>query len=229
MERRFLFHALATGISATLTLPFNELIEVQSASAIPVTGGYSASRVENFRYKEILSFRSAVTLVTGSYNPVKDAYCTLVTGTVEQLNILGVVTVDRLVLRLASQQSASGPDFSFTPLGSQFENLKIAGRTLHVELDRERFAETERPRKNELYTLVRPLELGRESGCDLIDEGVIEVPQFGKVYLAEFFKTSLYRSLSMLRIELGCPVQSGPGATGSFSSGHGSSNGEFFP
>jgi len=229
MERRFLFHALATGISANFTLPFNELIEVQSASAIPITGGYSASRVDSFRYKEILSFRSAVTLVTGSYNPVKDAYCTLVTGTVEQLDILGVVTVDRLVLRLASQQSASGDGFSFTPLGSHFENLKIAGRTLHVELDRERFSEDERPEQKELNTLIRPIELGRETGCELIEEGVIQVPQFGTVYLAEFFKTPLYRSLTMLRIELGCPVQSGPGATGSFSSGHGSSNGEFFP
>ena len=229
MERRFLFHALATGISANFTLPFNELIEVQSASAIPITGGYSASRVDNFRYKEILSFRSAVTLVTGSYNPVKDAYCTLVTGTVEQLDILGVVTVDRLVLRLASQQSASGDGFSFTPLGSHFENLRIAGHRLNVDLDRERFSEDERPEQKELNTLIRPIELGRETGCELIEEGVIQVPQFGTVYLAEFFKTPLYRSLTMLRIELGCPVQSGPGATGSFSSGHGSSNGEFFP
>ena len=99
MERTFLYHALATGVSGRITQPFQELLEVQAASALPSTGGYSASRVENFRYKELLSFRSAVTLTTGTFSERKRTYNTLGTVTVEGLNIHGAITADRVVAR----------------------------------------------------------------------------------------------------------------------------------
>src|SRR5215831_8902264 len=102
MERTFFYHALASGVSGRITAPFQDLIEVQAASALPHTGGYSAARVENFRYKEILSFRSSTTLTIGSFSEDKRKYNTLATTTVEGLNILDAVTADRIVARLAS-------------------------------------------------------------------------------------------------------------------------------
>ena len=53
MEKTFLYHALASGVSGNITLPFHEVIEVQAASALPFTGGHSASRVESIRFKHI--------------------------------------------------------------------------------------------------------------------------------------------------------------------------------
>src|SRR5208283_2842736 len=99
MEQQFLYHALASGVSGQITLPFQHLIEVQAPSALPSTGGYSASRVEGFRYEDILSFSSASTVATGSESG--ESFNTLATATVEGLNILNVVKADRVVARLA--------------------------------------------------------------------------------------------------------------------------------
>ena len=125
MEKTFLYHALASGVSGNITLPFHELIEVHAASALPFTGGHSASRAESFRFKDIISFSSASTITTGS--ETSDAYNTLATATVEGLNILNLVKADRVVARLASKYSKDSRQHSATIAGSYFENLRIAG------------------------------------------------------------------------------------------------------
>lgn len=230
MERRFLYHALASGVSGLITSPFQDLIEVQAASALPPTGGYSASRVEGFRYKEILSFRSATTLVTGSFSERKRTYNTLVTATVEQLNILNVITADRIVTRLASAQPEEGGPPAVSVLGSLFQNLVVAGIPLNLSVDHTHFLEFSRPRTVEVRCLARPVDLDERLGFRLLEDGGFEVPQFGRLYLAEFMSTACYQSLTMLRADLGCPVESSrPGHPGDLSISHGSSNGEFFP
>ncbi|HEY6292507.1 MAG TPA: choice-of-anchor P family protein [Terriglobia bacterium] len=229
MERRFLYHALASGVSGKITSPFQDLIEVQGASALPSTGGYSASRVESFRYKQILSLGAVTTLTVGSFSEQKRTYDTLVTATIEQLNILNVVTADRIVTRLASAQPEEGGPPRVSILGSLIENLNIAGYPLDIRPDPRPFEKYERPRRVELRSLVDPPDLDESCGFRVDEDGAFEVPQFGRLYLAEFLSTACYQSLTMLRVELGCPVATGGGHPASLSIGHGSSNGEFFP
>jgi len=230
MERRFLFHALASGVSGRFTAPFQDLIEGQGASALPSTGGYSASRVEGFRYKDILSLGAVTTLTVGSFSETKRTYDTLVTATVEQLNILNVVTADRVVTRLASAQPEGGGPPRVSILGSLIENLSIAGYHLDVRPDPRPFEEYARPRRVELRSLIDRPDLDESCGFGIDEDGAFEVPQFGKLYLAEFLSTACYQSLTMLRVELGCPVStSGGGNPSALSIGHGASNGEFFP
>jgi hypothetical protein len=229
MERTFLYHALASGVSGKITSPFQDLIEVQAASALPPTGGYSASRVENFRYKEILSFRSTTTLTIGSFSESKRKYSTLAITTIEGLNILGAITADRIVARLASTQPEEGGAPEFTIVGSHFENLQVAGYPLDVRPDLKRLAGYSRPKRVDLRSLIIPPELEEDCGLKPLEDGAIEVPQLGKLYLMEFLSTPCYQSLTMLHLDLGCPVESGGSQTGGVACAHASSNGEFYP
>ncbi|HUY15549.1 MAG TPA: choice-of-anchor P family protein [Terriglobia bacterium] len=250
MEKRFLYHALSTGVSGQITLPFNELIEVQAASALPQSGGYCTSRVEDFNYKQMVSFRLAKTQAIGSYSAKDKAYNTLITATVEKLNILGQVTADLVVAHLTSKHPEAGGQPSIIPLGSYFVNLRIAGNPVDVHLETAAFTEldtydrvcgrleSDKDWQRELLQGQEEITIPPRGGallCSLVREvhpqargveskgNVLFVPHFGKVHLAEFLIQPYQRSLTMLRVELGCPVE------GQVTAAHTSGNGQGYP
>lgn len=221
MDQVFLYHALASGVSGHITLPFQEVIQVQAPSALPFTGGYSASRAEGFRYKDILSFSFASTVSTGSES--SHFFNTLATATVEGLNIFDVVTADRVVARLASKYSKDTGEQSSTFAGSHFENLRIAGYPVEVEIDPERLKSARRSDRARFGTFAAPIDLEGCWGLERLDDGAIHLPEFGKVYLAESLVTASYQSISMLRVVLGCAVK------GKVTLAYASTNGEPMP
>lgn len=261
----FHYTAHGHGLSAQFTRPFNELIDVQAGMSLPIIGGHGFSRVDNFKFKEVLSFKSAYTHVSGSQSP-EGKYDTLVTSVVEGLNILDVLTVDKIVCRVASDHVPGEPEPHITPLGSKFENLQISCHKMKVELDCALFTELdtfssfkEKYEKDKKFRdSVREKffwgSLGKDVPefvrtrynwskgdgfpdsrgavlCSLVKKiedpcpgvqvfgNVVVVPEFGRVFLAEFLVERFSRRLTMLRVELGCSV--GGGVTG----GEGSSNG----
>jgi hypothetical protein len=250
VEKTFLYHAHASGVSGRITLPFEEVIPVQAPAAIPVTGGYSTTRVENFRYRDILSFSSATSIVSGDFSAKEQSYETLMSASIEGLNLLDVVTADLIVARLTSKHPRDGAEPSIVPLGSYFENLRIAGCKVDVPLDNDQFVRC--PRYADMRrTIIEDAEArGRLSHglpdlaaqppggallCSLASEvnvhcrevkadgHAIHVPHFGTVYLAEFLIMPYSRSITMLRVELGCSVE------GQITSGGGTGNGQPYP
>ena len=102
MIERFRYHAFTTGVSGRITHPFDEIIPVQASLALPETGGFGTVRVDRFDFRGILSFESAQALVAGSFTPRTQSFDSVATVTVTGLNILGMVTADRIVARIAS-------------------------------------------------------------------------------------------------------------------------------
>jgi hypothetical protein len=139
MPGRFRFRGNAIGAAGQISIPFQEIIEVQAASALPEIGGYSKAKSAHFRYREILHFDSAHTEVVGSRLPPEDdmpVFATLVKSTVEGLNIMGMVTADRTVANLVSTYRGEDPgEPEVRLIGSRFENLKIAGIPVTVVLN----------------------------------------------------------------------------------------------
>src|SRR5690349_6452338 len=88
---RFLFHAHATGVSGRITRPFDEALDVQAASALPPSGGYSSARQHSIRIREILSIDVARTETSGSLHESKQANVTSATAIVEGFDLCGVV------------------------------------------------------------------------------------------------------------------------------------------
>lgn len=138
LHSSFLFHASAFALSAHLTRPAEHLIEAQAGSTLPSTGGQSGARVENFRFGQMISFKAGYSQVAGSekIEQGKTTYTTLATAAIEGVNICDVVTADRIVARLASSY-VDGSEASILVMGTRFENLRVAGHSIEVELHHE--------------------------------------------------------------------------------------------
>jgi hypothetical protein len=128
------YHAEATVLEGHLRLPLAQEIKRQAHVKLPDYGGYLAQRGQNYHLESVISFRSAYTQVAGNLDVKPDkGWSTLATSVVEGLNVLDVLTADRVVGQMTTEHPLKGyvPSISF--LGTRFENLRIAGHP--VELD----------------------------------------------------------------------------------------------
>lgn len=225
MASRYRFQASAIGAAGRITLPFQELIEVQASSALPEIGGYGSAISSAFNHRQLVSFDVAHSEVTGSETVGKDGnpvYSTLVKSTVEGLNVMGMVTADRVVARLVKTfrvDPTQDPGYqqSFTLAGTRFENLKIAGMKLDVDLALEVFDQC-----NSFEDLPEAYrsesQIGRGiTSVSLVRRGdpktpgfygqPIQIEGFGTIRLAELEIGMFSRRVNMLEIDLSCPVE----------------------
>jgi hypothetical protein len=251
VSRTYIYNAHGHALSGHITQPFNQQIEVQAGMSLPTTGGVGQARVENFRFREYVSFTAGYTYVAGSKGD-NNVYTTLATAVVENLNILDVVTADRVVARLASHHSLDDQlnqdEPQITLLGSKIENLKINGCTVHLEFEndlflrcntfetlKKHFEENEGFRKmaNDPHVTTPPKVRVDPCGvflCSLVKDmncpglkpigHAFEVPEFGRVYVGEVLAQYRKRTVTMLRVQLGCSVTGITTATQVGGNGH---------
>lgn len=130
------YNAEATILSGHLRLPLVQQIEPQAHSHLREEGGYISERSEGYRLESVISFRSAYTHVAGNRSTKPgQGWTTIATTVVEGLNVLEIVTADRIVGQTITEHPLEGyvPSVSF--LGSRFENLRIAGHPVELDLD----------------------------------------------------------------------------------------------
>jgi hypothetical protein len=135
-ERTHRFDAEATVLSGQLDLPISQKIAPQAYSKLPDKGGYLSKRSDNFRVESIISYSAAYSHVSGSKSPKPGrGWDTLTTTVVEGLNVMEVLTADRVVGQTITEHPLAGyvPTISF--LGTRFENLRIAGFPVELEFD----------------------------------------------------------------------------------------------
>jgi hypothetical protein len=232
----FLYHAHGHALSGRITRPVEHLIEVQAGTSLPTIGGHGSSSVSNFRFQDFVTFSNAYTNVSGSRNERDGSFTTLVTSTVDNLNILDVVTADRVVARMSSERGPDDDESHVLILGSKFQNLRIAGCLVDVDLNHELFQrmdtfqsfKKEFKSNSEFRKMAEdPFQTGKSQKlpdpdgvfiCSLVKDAKttcpgakrtghgIDVPQFGKVFVAEVHLEHHKRTLTMLRLELGSPV-----------------------
>jgi hypothetical protein len=134
--RTHTYHAEATILEGHLELPLTQEIKPQAYAKLPEQGGYLSQRAENYRLEAAISFSSAYTQVAGNRD-VKPGHgwATLTTTVIEGLNVLDVLTADRVVGQISTEHPLVGyvPSISF--LGTRFENLRIAGHPVELDLD----------------------------------------------------------------------------------------------
>lgn len=131
------YHASAYGLAGEFERPSRHSIPTQAATVLGASGGRGFQRVENFQYDGTVSFRSAIAEVGGSFDECHNRHTSYATSVVEGLNILDVVTADRVVSRMAIYSAEVGDDKgepTFDITGSHFVNLKIAGHKIDVKL-----------------------------------------------------------------------------------------------
>ena len=130
------YHADACAFGGYFESPIEHTIAPQAPMSLPPTGGYGSARVENFRVEGLVSYKSASTQVSGRLSK-KDGggWVTHTSAVVEGLNILDVLTADRLSAQISTEHPLQGNNPKVTFLGTSFENLKIAGNRVEVTLD----------------------------------------------------------------------------------------------
>ena len=136
IRRTHIYHSEATVLQGHLRLPLEQLIKPQAHAKLPDHGGYLSQRAENYRLESVISFESAYTQVAGNHD-VKPGHgwSTLTTTVVEGLNVLDVLTADRVVGQISTEHPLVGyvPHISF--LGTRFDNLRIAGHPVELDLN----------------------------------------------------------------------------------------------
>jgi len=136
-ERKHTFHAEATVFEGKLDLPLVEKIERQAfLKHNSQQETYLSQHAKDFKLEGVISYRSAYTQVAGNKGRKPGVgWTTLATSVIENLNILDVVTIDRVV----SQIGVDHPDVGYVPavyfLGTRFDNFRISGKEVKVDID----------------------------------------------------------------------------------------------
>jgi hypothetical protein len=267
------FHAEASVLEARLRRPLQQEVRPQAYVKLPGEGGSLSERAEDYRLEGVISFESAYTQVAGNPSPKPGhGWVTLATSAIEGLNVLDVVTADRVVAQISPEHPLEGYVPTVTFLGTRFENLKIAGHKIEPKLNLETCGP--KPGGDKLYledegflgrvTQQRERLAGASGLPDSIRSGyrgklpdsaqlrkqweafikgqgpkpeaavecslvgtlgetkpwnsvghVIEVPEFGRIFLAELKVDCDSFEFTMIRLDMGC-VGDGSGKVGTF-------------
>lgn len=154
----YFYNASAYGLAGEIERPMRHSISAQAATTLAGSGGRGFQRIENFSVPHFVSFDAAYTEVGGSFDDCHNQHTTFAYSVIEGLNIAGMVTADRVVARMAvysppipdtsdcqeaskkrsgkAEKAPPKPDLehTFDITGSYFENLRIAGLKIDVQL-----------------------------------------------------------------------------------------------
>jgi hypothetical protein len=234
----FHYRASAHAFSGNITRPFQQHLEIQAPITLPSIGGHGHSSVENFQFRELFTFKKGYTHVSGSQEN-DGSYNTLVTATVEGLNVFDVLTADRIVARLHSKHGKDVSEGEVSLVGSKFENLRILGCRVDLDIDFDLFENAltfEKAKSGKLRKIGdEPLKSDHIIASTCIKELKIACPGvkplghgfhikcFGNVFFGEVLIKHGEKTITMIRLEMGSAV------AGSGTVVEASSNGSPYP
>jgi len=131
------FRADANALGGILEKPFRIPVPTLAPVSLPAAGGFALARSEGFTLDNIVSCRSAYTRVSGEENSEDESISILVTSVVEGLNILEVVTAERIVAQLSILIPKDREELRVSTAGSRFEGLRVAGHCRDPQLSQE--------------------------------------------------------------------------------------------
>lgn len=127
------YHADAYVLDAQLQQPVTSDIDKTGFVKLPEDGTYSYVPVVPFNLKGVLSYENGYTQVAGHRSLKHHGFVTLATSVLERINVLDVVTADRVVAQISTEHPEDGQVPSVTFLGTRFVNLHIGGHKVEVE------------------------------------------------------------------------------------------------
>lgn len=250
-KRNFWFRGSTLVLGGWINEPFSQTVNGMGSCVLPPSGGFAAKSLEGFAFQNIVSFKSATCTVAGRrfMEGGDEVAETMVTVSIEHLNVLDIITADAVVARIVSRHPGKAPDPNQRPFGSHFENLRVGGIPVRLRADNRLIEDGDhavlvgnhggeatvgrddaQDGKQADQAFLAPLfEMdGKQAsdfpaGCKACGPGGLYVPGFGAAYFGEYLVTRASRRLTMLRIDLGCPV------TGNLVLGYADVNGHWDP
>jgi hypothetical protein len=132
-DRVHYYHADACAYGGYFQNPNQQIIVPQAPMSLSPSGGSGSASAANFKLGSLMSYTSASTSVSGQEEDA--GYVTTVTSVVEGLNVLGILTADRLSAQMSTVHPLDGdcPTISFE--GTEIDNLQVQGNLIDVTLD----------------------------------------------------------------------------------------------
>jgi hypothetical protein len=131
------YHAEAHVLSGHLLRPLD--LEIREQGPVLLNdrrGGHFFQRAAQYNLEGLISFGSGYTHVSGHRSLKTQDWVTLATSVLEGLNVLDVITADRMVAQVSTEHAVeNGHVPKVTFLGTHFENLRVGGYEVQLELD----------------------------------------------------------------------------------------------
>jgi hypothetical protein len=148
-EPYHMYHAEAHVLSGNLKHPIEQPIPHQALVVLEKTqvDGHIMQSIEGTTLEGLISFKSGHSRASGNKIAKRDlwgkdhsGWVTLSTSVIEGLNVFEVITADRVVAQVSTEHAENkGKDPDHVPkvtfLGTRFENLRVGGYPVQVELD----------------------------------------------------------------------------------------------
>src|SRR5882672_4966868 len=132
---QYVYGASAYALAAEFERPKKHSLPPQASVVLAGHGGHGSSRVTGQKVDGLISYKEAYSEVGGSFDDCHGIHTTHAWSVVEGLNVADMLTADRVVARMAVYYSPTdGSEASYDITGSYFENLRIAGHPIKVEL-----------------------------------------------------------------------------------------------
>ena len=145
LEQYHIYHAEAQILSGHLKHPIKQPIELEGHVILEKTRreGHITRSTNSASMEGLISFKAGLTRASGNKIEKKDpwgndhsGWVTLSTSVIESLNIFEVLTADRVVAQVSTEHPMKdGHVPKVTFLGTRFENLRIGGYPVELELD----------------------------------------------------------------------------------------------
>jgi hypothetical protein len=189
-----LYHSDSYVLSAELEQPLRKKIKPIAEVELNERGDgnhHEFKSADRFRVDGILSFESGYAQI-GAHKSADYGYATVTTAAIACINVLDVVTADRMVAQILTEFQPGNrvPTVSFT--GTRFENLRICGEKVDVTLNLDVLGA--KPAGDQPYMADNPgWATKNEVQTTLVQSvtgissvgAVIDLPDFGRISLAE--------------------------------------------
>lgn len=131
------YHAEAHVLSGHLKRPIEQKIERQATVTLnDRRGGHLTRYTNDFSVEGLISFTKGETRVSGARSLKTNGWVTLSTSVLEGLNVLEIITADRVVSQISTEhpyENGHVPHVTF--LGTQFKNLQVSGFPVTLKLN----------------------------------------------------------------------------------------------
>ena len=134
VKKVFYFHADANSLGGFIENPFR-VVHSQASVSLPAVGGYASVRGPDFKFEEIISCRSTYTHVAGRPLRTNGPWTARVTAVVEGLEVLGVLSAERIVARVFVEHPEDGGPPSVSFAGSNYHGLRFLGKDVELSLN----------------------------------------------------------------------------------------------
>lgn len=221
------YHAVAQAFEGKLDRPVRRKLATKRVQVNQKAGGYEHDAEKAFNFQDLIRFERAYVQAMGNEGPA-GTFNTLALAVIEGLNVLDVVTADKVVAHLVGEYQAGGEkkedevaELPLAPVGSRFENLRIHGRPLSLAectadeplQSRLLYSELEKPlglkangESRALFQHKKDVALpGVEIECT--DKKFrVHIRRFGTLTLGDYVISKDKRTLTMIQFELGSPM-----------------------